>query len=548
MLKHVKGIPMATAIIAAVMSAMAFMTIPANAADAYVQDNANVISQSTETRINDINRQLKANHLPELYVYTASNPDGDVSTANDSIIRNNTSNPDYSIVLFLYTQARSKGLRYGGNVPQSITGYLTDGNVYNAAALDRLKSGDFDGGMKTAASNTVNYINAAAKSGTRSASNQYAPNASKPIDSKPVIIGLLGIIGFIAAGIGTLMGFASIGRSKSNRRAVALVKQHANDVRFGSPAYNNGYTDDSWANAIIRDMNDSGELAGITTDKSAVKACYDAGRRVYMATGYGNDIQGCEYYDASLNYKDAIRDSEIEMDSFDLQSVVDRVNKAHKAEMADEKRLNDAIENGMNMMDARTSLNDADRAAIRLAIDNSRKSLLLGGKTGERHVATTLLNNVMEDAVVDSKSKAYASRFLWDNSSKKEPFFDDKAFIRKMMQYGSDNAGSVLAGEMGFMDDHARNALASLNEQAIAERKRREEECRRHSNASSALVAGVAGGIAGYALGSSSHDDDNGFGGFDSGFGGGFDSGFGNDSGGFDSGFGGDSGGFDSGF
>ena len=546
---------------------VSFILVPtANAAsNEYVQDNAGVLNESTVSEINNMNKQFRENKLPELYVYTADSPNGgDTRTANDYLIKHNTANPDYSIMLFLYTKTRSKGLRYGSDVPSSITSRLTDANIYGNALYD-LKNGDYNAGMLTAAHNTANYITLGSSS-TGTGSSTSSIKAPVHVDSKSVIIVLLGIVGVIASLFGLLMGFASIGRSKNNRRAVALIKKHANDNRFGSAAFNSRYTDDGWAAALIRNLNETGELSNITSDKTALKACYDAGRNVYMSTGYKNDIQNCEYYDASIDYTTGIRDSEILMGSFNLQAVVDRVNKARKASMADNKRLHDAIDNSMSIMQVRTTLTDSDKDAINSAIDDNMSELLLGGTKGERKPDTGAINSIIENAVVKNKVHAFASRFLHDNAHRKEPLFDDDKFIRSVSEYGASNASSVLAGNMVFLDDYAKNMMAKLNEDAAIEKKHRDDEAERarrldnnHSSDSS-LASAAIGGLVGYALGSSdSHhhggfdsdfDSDNGF---DSGFDsdnsifGGFDSGFSSDNGGgFDSGFGG--GGFDSGF
>jgi len=571
MLKTKQKKPILSVIISMIaLVLVSFILVPtANAAsNEYVQDNAGVLNESTVSEINNMNKQFRENKLPELYVYTADSPNGgDVSIANDYIIKHNTANPDYSIMLFLYTKTRSKGLRYGSDVPSSITSRLTDANIYGNALYD-LKNGDYNAGMLTAAHNTANYITLDSSStDTDTGSNTSSIKEPVHVDSKSVIIVLLGIVGVIASLFGLLMGFASIGRSKNNRMAVALIKKHANDNRFGSAAFNSRYTDDGWAAALIRNLNETGELNNITSDKTALKACYDAGRNVYMSTGYKNDIQNCEYYDASIDYTTGIRDSEILMGSFNLQAVVDRVNKARKASMADNKRLHDAIDNIMSIMHARTTLTDSDKDAINSAIDDNMSELLLGGTKGERKPDTSAINSIIENAVVKNKVRAFASRFLHDNAHRKEPLFDDDKFIRSVSEYGASNASSVLAGNMAFLDDYAKNMMAKLNEDAAIEKKHRDDEAERarrldnnHSSDSSSLASAAIGGLVGYALGSSdSHhhggfdsdfDSDNGF---DSGFDsdnsifGGFDSGFGGDNGGgFDSGFGG--GGFDSGF
>lgn len=565
MLKTKQKKPILVSIISmiALMLLSSFILLPAaNAAsNDYVQDNAGVLSESTVSRINNMNTQFKANKLPELYVYTADSPDGgDTRIANDYLIKHNTDNPDYSIMLFLYTQTRSKGLRYGSDVPSSITSRLTDDNIYGDALYD-LKNGDYNAGMLTAAHNTANYIMMGSSSSTGSSMNASSnttvvkKSPSRAI-SKSVTIVLLGIVGLIASLFGLLMGFASIGRSKNSRMAVSLIKKHANDNRFGSAAFNSKYTDDGWAAALIRNLNETDELNNITSDKTALKACYDAGRNVYMSTGYKDDIQNCEYYDASIDYTSGIRDSEILMDSFNLQAVVDRVNKARKASMADNKRLHDAIDNSMSIMNARTTLTDSDKDAITNALSDKMDSLLLGGTNGERKPDTDAINSIIENAVVNSKVRAFASRFLNDNAYKKESLFDDDRFIKDVSKYGAGNASSVLAGNMAFLDDYAQNMMAKLNEDAVIEKKRRDDELarnRRNQQLASAAVSGAISGLVGYELGSSSHHHD--YGGFDSGFDnnnnngfGGFDSGFGNDGGGFDSGFGNDGGGFDSGF
>lgn len=560
MLKTKQKKPILSVIISMIeLMLVSFILVPtANAAsNEYVQDNAGVLNESTVSEINNMNKQFRENKLPELYVYTADSPNGgDTRIANDYLIKHNTANPDYSIMLFLYTQTRSKGLRYGSDVPSSITSRLTDANIYGNALYD-LKNGDYNAGMLTAAHNTANYITLDSSS-TDTGSSTSSIKAPVHVDSKSVIIVLLGIVGVIASLFGLLMGFASIGRSKNNRRAVALIKKHANDNRFGSAEFNSRYTDDGWAAALIRNLNETGELSNITSDKTALKACYDAGRNVYMSTGYKNDIQNCEYYDASIDYTSGIRDSEILMDSFNLQAVVDRVNKARKASMADNKRLHDAIDNSMSIMSARTNLTDSDKDAITKAIDANMNALLLGGTNGERKPDTDAINNIIEDAVVNSKVHAFANKFLNDNAYKKESLFDDDRFIKDVSEYGAGNASSVLAGNMAFLDDYAQNMMAKLNEDAVIEKKRRDDELarnRRNQQLASAAVSGAISGLVGYELGSSSHHD---YGGFDSGFDnnnnngfGGFDSGFGNDnssSGGFDSGFGNDGGGFDSGF
>lgn len=571
MLKTKQKKPILSVIISMIaLVLVSFILVPtANAAsNEYVQDNAGVLNESTVSEINNMNKQFRENKLPELYVYTADSPNGgNVSIANDYLIKHNTANPDYSIMLFLYTKTRSKGLRYGSDVPSSITSRLTDANIYGNALYD-LKNGDYNAGMFTAAHNTANYITLGSSStGTGTGSNTSSIKAPVHVDSKSVIIVLLGIVGVIASLFGLLMGFASIGRSKNNRMAVALIRKHANDNRFGSAAFNSKYTDDGWAAALIRNLNETGELNNITSDKTALKACYDAGRNVYMSTGYKNDIQNCEYYDASIDYTTGIRDSEILMGSFNLQAVVDRVNKARKASMADNKRLHDAIDNSMSIMQARTTLTDSDKDAINSAIADNMSELLLGGTNGERKPDTSAINSIIENAVVKSKVHAFASRFLHDNAHRKEPLFDDDKFIRSVSEYGASNASSVLAGNMAFLDDYAKNMMAKLNEDAAIEKKHRDDEAERarrldnnHSSDSSSLASAAIGGLVGYALGSSdSHhhggfdsdfDSDNGF---DSGFDsdnsifGGFDSGFSSDNGGgFDSGFGG--GGFDSGF
>lgn len=531
---------------------VSFILVPttANAAsNEYVQDNAGVLNESTVSEINNMNKQFRENKLPELYVYTADSPNGgDVSIANDYLIKHNTANPDYSIMLFLYTKTRSKGLRYGSDVPSSITSRLTDSNIYGNALYD-LKNGDYNAGMFTAAHNTANYITLGSSSTGTGSKTSSIKKSPVHVDSKSVIIVLLGIVGIIASLFGLLMGFASIGRSKNNRRAVALIKKHANDNRFGSAAFNSMYTDDGWAAALIRNLNETGELSNITSDKTALKACYDAGRNVYMSTGYKNDIQNCKYYDASIDYTTGIRDSEILMGSFNLQAVVDRVNKARKASMADNKRLHDAIDNIMSIMHARTTLTDSDKDAINSAIDDNMSELLLGGTKGERKPDTDAINSIIENAVVKNKVRAFAKRFLHDNAHRKEPLFDDDKFIRSVSEYGASNASSVLAGNMAFLDDYAKNMMAKLNEDAAIEKKRRDDEFelernRRNQQLASAAVNGAISGLVGYELGSSLHH-----GGFDSGFGndgGGFDSGFGG--GGFDSGFSDNGGGFDSGF
>lgn len=562
MLKTKQKKPILSVIISMIaLMLVSFILVPtANAAsNEYVQDNAGVLNESTVSEINNMNKQFRENKLPELYVYTADSPNGgDVSIANDYLIKHNTANPDYSIMLFLYTKTRSKGLRYGSDVPSSITSRLTDANIYGNALYD-LKNGDYNAGMLTAAHNTANYITLGSSSTDTGSSTISIKKSPSRAVSKSVIIVLLAIVGMIASLFGLLMGFASIGRSKNNRRAVALIKKHANDNRFGSAAFNSRYTDDGWAAALIRNLNETDELNNITSDKTALKACYDAGRNVYMSTGYKNDIQNCKYYDASIDYTTGIRDSEILMGSFNLQAVVDRVNKARKASMADNKRLHDAIDNIMSIMHARTTLTDSDKDAINSAIADNMSELLLGGTKGERKPDTSAINSLIENAVVKSKVRAFASRFLHDNAHRKEPSFDDDKFIRSVSEYGASNASSVLAGNMVFLDDYAKNMMAKLNEDAAIEKKRRDDEFELERNRRLArnrrnqqLASAAISGLVGYELGSSLHhggfdsgldNNNNGFGGFDSGFGsdnsssGGFDSGFGDNGGGFDSGF-----------
>lgn len=524
MLKTKQKKPILSVIISMIaLVLVSFILVPtANAAsNEYVQDNAGVLNESTVSEINNMNKQFRENKLPELYVYTADSPNGgDVSIANDYLIKHNTANPDYSIMLFLYTKTRNKGLRYGSDVPSSITSRLTDANIYGNALYD-LKNGDYNAGMLTAAHNTANYITLDSSS-TDTAGSSTSSIKAPHVDSKSVIIVLLGIAGMIASLFGLLMGFASIGRSKNNRRAVALIKKHANDNRFGSAAFNSRYTDDGWAAALIRNLNETGELNNITSDKTALKACYDAGRNVYMSTGYKNDIQNCKYYDASIDYTTGIRDSEILMGSFNLQAVVDRVNKARKASMADNKRLHDAIDNSMSIMQARTTLTDSDKDAINSAIDDNMSELLLGGTKGERKPDTGAINSIIENAVVKNKVRAFAKRFLHDNAHRKEPLFDDDKFIRSVSEYGASNASSVLAGNMVFLDDYAKNMMAKLNEDAALEKKRRDDDELARNRRNQQLASAAVSGLVGYELGSSLHH-----GGFDSGFGGGgFDSGF----------------------
>lgn len=589
-----KPAAMAAAGIIAFMIAMlpVLTTSQAYAASDYVIDNAGVISDGTKNAITESNDSNK--NAPKVYIYTDKELPSGVTDGsalarnNDNLIRNNTEDPQNSVMLILYTDAHKISIRFGNAISGNITGYLTDGNVYNSEARQYLSSGNFDKGMRTAASNVFNYINAGAASGSTVATNQ-AVEQPRPISIpwKEIGVVLIGVIGIIFAGFGSLMGSASLGRSKNSRASIKLIKDNANYQRFGSETYNSRYTDEAWAAAIIKRLNENGELDDVTSKKKAKAACYNAGRAVYLEDGLQYDLSTCDYYDATVNYSDAIKDTDIEADHFNLQAVVDRVNKQAKVSAANQKRLDDAIETANNVIKGRTDLTPSEASRIDAELRANANKFLLPGTEGECKVDMDGLNDLTECIAVKMKAGSYARNYASSNAFKQEPLFNTDAFIDSIVDHAvsSGENGRILSGNMDFMDDYTANMFAKANEDAKAakarrdkieaerrererraaeerrmrekeEQRKRDEERRQRSDNFAPLASIGTGVIAGTVIGSMLNDDndnnhhDNSFGGSDSGFSGfgGSDSSFGGFDG-FDSGFdGGDFGGSDSSF
>lgn len=567
----------AAGIIAAIaLAAMTILPGTANAAGDYVIDNANVISAATKDKLDDANKQAETNGLPVTYIYTSTDfPNGvdenNVSNNDNDVLMNQTDKPSESIVLTLYVKPRKIGMRYGTGVNRGITRLLTESNVYNSQSKSYLQDGDYDNGMRAAASNVINYINQAANTGDSAASNQNAPEQHN-INWNGVWTVILGIIGIIIGCIGLLMCFAAFGRAKNDRHAVEFIRKHANDTRFGSASYNSRYTDDGWTAAVIREINEHDAISDVNTDKSAVKTCYKAGKAIYMREGFKTDIAACKYYDATIDYTNGLKDSDIEMGSFNLQDTVNRVNSRRKAETADRKRYDDALNKAINLFGARTTVSSAEHNAIMTALDEKRDSLIGGGAIGNRKPDLDGINDVINDTVVESRAKAYARDYLSSHAYMKEIGFDNDAFENSVIYNAKLNGEMLIAGNTSGLDDYSANMFAKLNKDAkearerreklereerehreklereVRERREREEQARlerereeryhHHDDSMSSALAGAAiGGLAGYALGS--HDDYNPFDG----------GGFGNDDNGFSSGFGGnDDNGFSSGF
>lgn len=282
-----------------------------------------------------------------------------------------------------------------------------------------------------------------------------------------------------------------------------------------------------------------------------------------MREGFKTDIAACKYYDATIDYTNGLKDSDIEMDSFNLQDAVNRVNSRRKAETADSKRYDDTVSNAINLFGARTTVSSSERNAIMTALDEKRDSLIGGGAIGNRKPDLDGINDVISDTVVESRAKAYARDYLSSHAYMKETGFDNDAFENSVIDNAKLNGEMLIAGNTSGLDDYSANMFAKLNKDAkeARERREREEQARlerereeryhHHDDSmSSALTGAAIGGIAGYALGS--HDDNynpfdgGGFNNDDNGFSSGFS---GNDDNGFSSGFdfGGSDGGFDGG-
>lgn len=450
----------------------------------YVIDNANTISQSTADKLKETNDSNSK--APKVYIYTAEKiPSGVTSSSqlaqiNDNLIKTETKDPSNSILLVLYTKDRKISLRYGGNISRGITAYLTESNVYNSESKTYLASGDFDNGMRTAASNVFNYVNAGYNSGNMPANNQNANKKGITVPWKGIGAVLLGIMGAIMLAIGALFGFASMGQAKNSRESIKLIKKYANKQRFGSEAYNSRYSDDAWAAAIIKYLNDNDELQTVTSDKTAKAACYSAGRKIYLNDGLKYDLSTCDYYDASIDYTEQIRDTDIEADNFNLQEVVSDVNSKAKAGAADRKRLDDAINDTINLLKGRTQLTQDDIDRITAELHSHDNDYLIGNVSGERKPNRNAMNEDAEKEIIRIRANSYSRKFLSENAFKKEDLFDTDGFIDETTSYiievgNSGEQGRILNNQMDSFNDYMMNMFAKYNQDAKKEQERRDK-------------------------------------------------------------------------
>ena len=449
----------------------------------YVIDNANTISQTTADKLKESNES--SSNAPKVYIYTAEKvPSGVTSSSqlaqvNDNLIKTETKDPTHSILLVLYTQDRKISLRYGSGISSGITSYLTESNVYNSASKTYLASGDFDNGMRTAASNVFNYVNAGYNSGNKSADNQNAKN-SPSVPWTGIGAVLLGILGAIMLAIGGLFGFAAMGQAKNNRESIKLIKKYANKQRFGSEAYNSRYSDDAWAAAIIKYLNDNDELQTVTSDKTAKAACYSAGRKVYLNDGLKYDLSTCDYYDASIDYTEQIRDTDIEADNFNLQEVVSDVNSKAKAGAADRKRLDDAIDDTINLLKGRTQLTQDDINRITAELHSHDNDYLIGNVSGEKKPNRNAMNEDAIREIIRIRANSYSRKFLSENAFKREDLFDTDGFIDETTGYiievgNSGEQGRILNNQMDSFNDYMMNMFAKYNQDAKKEQERRDK-------------------------------------------------------------------------